>query len=160
MSRIALFDEYLYSVRNIIAHTFSFWYILSPRLSLSLSLSHKIYLEIRHSFLNFTGPLLPSAYKATKSHLYIFIRNLFTRVLTILLTISHANSNDPSSSASCYWLDISSDRFELQTLRERHDYSHTDSFNSLILQPIVEELQYVASTTLSWSIYEILRRLS
>lgn len=36
-----------------------------------------------------------------KSHLYIFIRNLFTRVLTILLAISHANSNDPSSSASC-----------------------------------------------------------
>lgn len=53
--------------------------------------------------------------------MYIFIRNLFTRVLTILLTISHANSNDPSSSASFDW--AAHYRSEL-TPRERHDYFH------------------------------------
>ena len=53
MSRIALFDEYLYGARKIIVHTFSFY-------TLCLFLSYyKIYLEIRHSFLNLIGPLLP-----------------------------------------------------------------------------------------------------
>jgi len=89
--------------------------------SYALSLSHfifkiyKIYLEIRHSFLNLLGPLLPIGMQGGhKSHLYIFIRNLFTRVLTILLAISHTNSNDPSSSASCDWPGGRSNRFELK----------------------------------------------
>lgn len=84
-------------------------------LSLFFVSHYKIYLEIRHSFLNLPGPLLPvGTQDGHKSHLYIFIRNLFTRVLTILLAISHANSNDPSSSASYDWPGGRGDRPELK----------------------------------------------